>query len=112
MEKARGGHYQLACSAAFEGVHRVPEMDVGVSTPLQYYAGGCWVYGAGLALGGGGWGLECSTPLQYYAGGCWVYESGLALGGGGGGGRVQHAAAVLRGWVHGVWGLLRLAFAE
>lgn len=47
VEKARGGHYQLACSAAFEGVHRVPEMDVGVSTPLQYYAGGCTLCGAG-----------------------------------------------------------------
>ncbi|KAG2443115.1 hypothetical protein HYH02_009528 [Chlamydomonas schloesseri] len=38
VAKARDGHYQLACAAAFEGVHRVPEMDVGISAPLQYYA--------------------------------------------------------------------------
>ncbi|KXZ49386.1 hypothetical protein GPECTOR_21g612 [Gonium pectorale] len=38
VSKARAGHYQLACAAAFEGVHRVPEMDVGISAPLQYYA--------------------------------------------------------------------------
>ncbi|GFR49921.1 hypothetical protein Agub_g11940, partial [Astrephomene gubernaculifera] len=38
LSKAREGHYQLACAAAFEGIHRVPEMDVGISTPLQYYA--------------------------------------------------------------------------
>ncbi|GLC39296.1 hypothetical protein PLESTB_001574700 [Pleodorina starrii] len=38
VSKARDGHYQLACASAFEGVHRVPEMDVGISAPLQYYA--------------------------------------------------------------------------
>ncbi|GIL80523.1 hypothetical protein Vretimale_16045 [Volvox reticuliferus] len=38
VSKARDGHYQLACAAAFEGIHRVPELDVGISAPLQYYA--------------------------------------------------------------------------
>lgn len=39
VSKARAGHYQLACASAFEGIHRVPEMDVGISAPLQYYSG-------------------------------------------------------------------------
>lgn len=57
MSKARDGHYQLACAAAFEGVHRVPEMDVGISAPLQYYAG------AGGGEEGSGWGGVVFPPF-------------------------------------------------
>ncbi|MEW5310099.1 MAG: hypothetical protein WDW38_001929 [Sanguina aurantia] len=36
LQKAKGGHYQLACACAFEGVHGVAT-DIGISHPLQYF---------------------------------------------------------------------------
>lgn len=52
VRKSKAGHYQLACAAAFEGVHRVPDMDIGIQAPLQYYSGagfgrGAWDVGCG-----------------------------------------------------------------
>ncbi|EFJ45195.1 hypothetical protein VOLCADRAFT_64063 [Volvox carteri f. nagariensis] len=68
VSKARDGHYQLACAAAFEGMHRVPEMDVGISAPLQYYAGR-------LPRGGEG------TPEASDPRGAWLGRGGARTGG-------------------------------
>ncbi|KAG2500755.1 hypothetical protein HYH03_001517 [Edaphochlamys debaryana] len=70
VAKAREGHYQLACASAFEGIHRVPEMDVGVSAPLQYYTESRRIHaereataaqGAGAAAAGAGAGAAAGT---------------------------------------------------
>ena len=34
VNKAKGGHYQLACAAAFEGAHRC-DCDTGINHPNQ-----------------------------------------------------------------------------
>lgn len=36
VSKAKGGHYQIACAAAFEGVHHCP-CDTGINHPNQYF---------------------------------------------------------------------------
>lgn len=36
VSKAKGGHYQIACAAAFEGVHNCP-CDTGINHPNQYF---------------------------------------------------------------------------
>lgn len=37
VTKARGGHYQLACAAAFAGAHNGCQCDTGINHPNQYY---------------------------------------------------------------------------
>lgn len=41
MQKKAGGHFQLACACAFEGVHKAP-MDVGINHPAQVWGPGVW----------------------------------------------------------------------
>lgn len=37
VSKARGGHFQLACGAAFAGAHNGCHCDTGINHPNQYY---------------------------------------------------------------------------
>ncbi len=39
VNRAKGGHYQLACASAWEGAHRCP-CDTGINHPNQVH---CWV---------------------------------------------------------------------
>eukprot|EP00798_Chlamydomonas_sp_ICE-L_P028040 gene28040-31142_t len=43
VQKAKGGHYQIACACTFEGTHHV-STDVGINHPSQYYAESRKVY--------------------------------------------------------------------
>jgi DNA primase large subunit len=68
VSKAKGRHYQLACAAAFEGVHGVPH-DTGINRPSDYYAAAVELEmereggGGGGSGGGGGATAAATTPL-------------------------------------------------
>ena len=73
VAKARGRHYQLACAAAFEGLHGAPH-DTGINRPSDYYAaaveleaeregGGGGGGGAGAGAGAGAAAAAAMTPL-------------------------------------------------
>ena len=59
--KAKAGHYQLACAAAWEGQHGGCSCDSGINHPNQVRALVCVFVGRGYMV----WVEHCAAQLRY-----------------------------------------------
>ncbi|KAG1675408.1 hypothetical protein FOA52_012327 [Chlamydomonas sp. UWO 241] len=81
MAKKAGGHFQLACQLAFEGLHQGASADTGVNHPSQYYLESRRVYdereGVVAAPAGGATTGDAPAGGGAAAGGCGGCDGGV-----------------------------------